>query len=90
MTDKKPIYDEYDPWTTYDPSPTVVRRTPNRVRNRKPTLASAIRQARKAGIEVTGATVTKDGVSLEFGNRAITGKASGVEDDFNEWDVVKQ
>jgi hypothetical protein len=84
-----PIYDEYDPWATYDPSPLVVRRTPKRVRNRKPTLARVIGQARKAGINVTGATVTKDGVSLEFGKRAVTGPAR-VEDDFNEWDVVKQ
>jgi hypothetical protein len=85
----KPIYDEYDPWATYDPSPLYVRRTPKRIRNRKPTLASVIRQARKAGIDVTGATMTKDGVSLEFGKRAVTGPAK-VEDDFNEWDVVKQ
>ena len=89
MTHKKPIYDEYDPWATYDPSPPIVRRTPKRVRNHKLTLARVIGQARKAGIDVTGATVTKDGVSLEFGKRAITGPAK-VEDDSNEWDVVKQ
>jgi hypothetical protein len=52
MTHKKPVYDEYDPWATYDPSPLMVRRTPKRVRNRKPTLASVARQAAKAGIEV--------------------------------------
>jgi len=86
---QKPIYDEYDPWATYDPSPLIVRRPPKRVRNRKPTLARVIGQARKAGIDVTGATVTKDGVSLEFGRRAITGPAK-VDDDLNEWDVVKQ
>jgi hypothetical protein len=68
----KPIYDEYDPWATNDPSPLYVRRTPKRVRNRKPTLASVIRQARKAGIDVTGATVTKDGVSLDLGKRGET------------------
>jgi|tagenome__1003787_1003787.scaffolds.fasta_scaffold19716660_2 hypothetical protein len=73
MTPQKPIYDEYDPWATYDPSPLFVRRTPKRVRNRKPTLASLIRQAHKAGIDVTGATVTKDGgVSLDFGKRGET------------------
>jgi hypothetical protein len=88
MSHKKPIYDEFDPWVTYDPSPPFVRRTPKRVRNRKPTLASVIKEARKAGIDVTGATVTKDGVSLEFGKRDIAGPAK-VEDDFNEWDVVK-
>jgi hypothetical protein len=84
------IYDEYDPWTDYNPlSGPVVRRTPKRVRNRKPTLASVIKQARKAGIDVTGVTVTTDGVSLEFGKPAMAG-TSKVEDDPNEWDVVKQ
>jgi hypothetical protein len=83
------IYDEYDPWATYDPSPLMVRRTPKRIRNRKPTFASVIRQARKAGIDVTGATVTTDGVSLEFGKGPITGPTR-VGDGFNEWDVVKQ
>jgi hypothetical protein len=72
MTYKKPIYDEYDPWATYDPSPLVVRRTPKGVRNRKPTLASVVGQARKAGMDVTHATVTKDGVSLDFGKRGET------------------
>jgi hypothetical protein len=88
MTHKKPIYDEYDPWATYDPSPLIVRRTPKRVRNRT-TLARVIGQARKAGIDVTGASVTKDGVSLDFGKRAITGPTK-VDDDPNEWDVVKK
>ena len=46
------IYDEYDPWATYDPSPLIMRRTPKHVRNRKPTLASVAKQAAKAGIEV--------------------------------------
>jgi hypothetical protein len=52
MTNKLPIYDEYDPLASDDPSPLVVRRTPKRVRNRKPTLASVAKQAAKAGIEV--------------------------------------
>lgn len=74
MTDKKPIYDEYDPWATYDPSPLVVRRTPKRVRNRKPTLASVARQAAKAGIEVARYEVDANGkISL------ITGKSDGSE-----------
>jgi hypothetical protein len=60
--------------------PFFMRRTPKRVRNRKPTLANVIRQARKAGIDVIGATMTKDGVSLEFRKRAVTGTAR-VEDD---------
>src|SRR5437660_533201 len=89
MDPKTPIYDEYDPWAIFDPSPLFVRRTPKRLRNRKPTLASAVRQAVKAGFDVTGATITKDGVSLHFGKRAVTGPAE-VATDFNEWDVVKQ
>lgn len=48
----KPIYDEYDPWANYDQTPLMVRRTPKRVHNRKPTLASVAKQAAKAGIEV--------------------------------------
>ena len=38
-------------------------------RTRHPTLASAITQARKAGVAVTGATVTAGGVALEFGSK---------------------
>lgn len=88
MAPRKPIYDEYDPWANYDPSSLMVRRTSKRVRNRKPTLASAIRQAHRAGIDVTGATITNDGVSLEFGKGAVD--SAKVEDDPNEWDVVKK
>ena len=51
-------------------------------------LASVIGQARRAGANVTGATVTKDGVSLEFGKHTVTG--SDKLEAFNEWDVVKQ
>jgi len=61
MTHKKPIYDEYDPWATYDPSPLFVRRTPKRVRNRKPTLVSVAKQAAKAGIEVARYEVDANG-----------------------------
>jgi hypothetical protein len=81
----RPIYDEDDRWVTYDPSPLYVRRSPKRVRSHKLTLASAMGQARKAGVNVIAATFTNDGVSLTFG----TGPAK-VGDDFNEWDVVKQ
>jgi hypothetical protein len=52
MPPKLPIYDEFDHWANYNPSPEYVRRTPKRVRNRKPTLASVVKQATKAGIEV--------------------------------------
>jgi hypothetical protein len=34
---------------------------------RKPTLASAIKQAKKAGLNVRSATIAADGVSLLFG-----------------------
>jgi hypothetical protein len=61
MTHKKPIYDEYDPLATYDPSPLIVRRTPKRVRNRKPTLASVAKQAAKAGIKVVRYEVDANG-----------------------------
>jgi hypothetical protein len=44
MTHKKPIYDEYDPWAIYDPSPLFVRRTPKRVRNRTSFAARATRK----------------------------------------------
>jgi hypothetical protein len=61
MTYKTPIYDEYDPWANYDPSPLVMRRTPKRVRSRKPTLASVAKQAAKAGIEVARYEVDANG-----------------------------
>jgi hypothetical protein len=69
MTDKKPIYDEYDPWVTYDPSPLFVRRIPKRVRNRKPTLASVAKEAAKAGVVVARYEVDANGKII-----VITGK----------------
>jgi hypothetical protein len=42
-------------------------------RPRKPTLARAIREAKRAGLSVAGATLTVDGsVSLAFGEAAKT------------------
>jgi hypothetical protein len=70
MTHKKPIYDEYDPWATYDPSPLFVCRTPKRVRNRKPTLASVAKHAAKAGIDVVRYEVDANGKII-----VITGKS---------------
>jgi hypothetical protein len=67
------IYDEYDPWATFDPSPQFVRRTPKRVRNRKPTLASVAKQAAKAGIEVARYEVNANGKII-----VITGKSAGL------------
>lgn len=52
---------------------------------RKPSLAAAIRQARKAGVEVSGATIAPDGsVFLRFSQ---PGKSDNVEAPDNEWDV---
>src|SRR3979490_1279506 len=71
---KKPIYDEYDPWATNDPSQLYVRRTPKGVRNRKPTLASVAKQAAKAGIEVARYEVDANGKII-----IITGKSVAPE-----------
>jgi len=51
---------------------------PKAKRKRKPTLTAAIAQARKAGLVPTGATVTAEGVSLEFGNASPT-------NDLDQW-----
>jgi hypothetical protein len=50
----------------------MVRRTPKRVRNRKPTLASVARQAAKAGIEVARYEVEDKGRII-----VITGSLAG-------------
>ena len=47
---------------------------------RKPTLASQLRQAKKAGLSVKGATIEPDKVTLIFGEPA--------KDDGNPWDIV--
>ena len=88
MNHKNPIYDEYDPWVTYDPSPLYVRRTPKRIRNRKPTLASVAKQAAKAGIEVARYEVDATGKII-----IITGKSdppgmtnsTGADINADEW-----
>jgi hypothetical protein len=52
-------------------------------RQRKPTLANALKQAKKAGLEPSGATVTADGnVSLTFG------AGDGTQPNGNPWDEV--
>ena len=54
---------------------------PRSRRQRKPTLASAIREARKAGVPVSGATLTADGsVSLTFGGEPKTSR-----NELDEW-----
>jgi hypothetical protein len=49
-------------------------------RTRTPSLTKALREAKKAGISVTGATFTADSVSLSFGEAA---KSNG--NDLDQW-----
>jgi hypothetical protein len=59
-------------------------------RKRKPTLASALKQASKAGASVAGATITPDGsVKLEFGDVEKTDQANGKAEEKNEWDSIQ-
>jgi len=71
-------YADYDPWQQpWQPDYDAWRRQwqrgdaakpERRRRERKPTLAGALKQASKAGAKVSGATVAADGsVSLQFG-----------------------
>ena len=63
--------------------PELVKPVPAPVprRQRKRSLTKALREAKKAGISVTGATLTADGsVSLSFGEAA---KSNGNE--LDEW-----
>jgi hypothetical protein len=84
MTHKKPIYDEYDPWATYDPSPLIVRRTPKRVRNRKPTLASVAKQAAKAGIKVARYEVDANGKIIVITGSVATDMTNGTDVNIEE------
>jgi hypothetical protein len=88
MAHKKPIYDEYDPWATYDPSPLIVRRTPKRVRNRKPTLASVAKQAAKAGIEVARYEVDANGKIIVITGKSVAPEmtnSTGTDINADEW-----
>jgi hypothetical protein len=61
---------------------------PKQTRKRKVTLTRALKQADKAGVLVSGATVKPDGsVALELGNKS---NGASLNDDLNEWDSVKQ
>jgi hypothetical protein len=56
-----------------------VSEPPDKTRRRRPTLAGALRAARKAGQKVKSATVEADGkVTLTFGDEPPT--------ESNEWD----
>jgi hypothetical protein len=55
---KKPIYDEYDPWATYNPgAPDVVRRNPNQ--QRKPETPGALLHDCPATAAMLGVTEEK-------------------------------
>ncbi len=70
--------DDPEPWevTTVKPTVKPVKRT----RKRKLTLDRAMRQASKAGIAVSSATLTPDGVKLELGEAT---------NQTNPWDSVQ-
>jgi hypothetical protein len=85
---KRPTFDEYDPWSTYNTDAPVMRR--HSKRQRKPTLASALRVAGKAGVAVAGAVVHPDGsVKLEFGSAIEDGDNVTIHSS-NPWDRVLQ
>jgi hypothetical protein len=48
---------------------------PRRRAARRPTLATALKQAKKLGVSVSGATLTADGVTLTFGEPGATDDA---------------
>jgi hypothetical protein len=54
---------------------------PARQRQRKPTLARALREAAKAGVNVAGATIENGKVTLQFGEPV---KANEV-DELDKW-----
>jgi hypothetical protein len=56
-------------------------RPPSRKRQRKPSLAAALKQAAKAGKPVKAATLGAEGVTLQFGK-------SDQSTEFNPWDEV--
>jgi hypothetical protein len=69
MTHKKPIYDEYDPWATYNPGDAVmVRRNPKR--NRKPNFVAMVKRAQRDGLNIKGVSITANGVVLTLGDTA--------------------
>jgi hypothetical protein len=59
---------------------------PVKRRQRRPSVASVVRQMRRAGLEVAASEIKPDGTV-----RLISGKAAGMraENDRNEWDDVQ-
>jgi hypothetical protein len=84
MSNKRLIYDEYDPWATYDPSPVFVRRTPKRIRNRKPTLASVAKQAAKVGIDVARYEVDPNGKIIIITGKSVAAEMTGTDANIGE------
>jgi hypothetical protein len=64
----------------FGPAPVPEPAAPRRQRKRSPSLTKALREAKKAGIPVTGATFTADSVSLSFGEAV---KSNG--SDLDQW-----
>jgi hypothetical protein len=86
---KHPYPDRLDrePWEIH-----TAPRKAKPIRKRKVTLARAMKQASKAGVSISGATVKPEGsVALELGHapNGSTGSTSN-DGDFNEWDEVLQ
>jgi len=75
--------EEIEPWET---NLEIFRKSR---KPRKPTLASARKQAEKAGLNVIGATMTVDGVKLEFGQSGQNGTMVPFSDTASEWDTLQ-
>jgi hypothetical protein len=54
---------------------------PKRRARRRPTLTSALKQAKKLGVPVSGATLTAEGVSLTFGEPS----SAATDNSLNPW-----
>jgi hypothetical protein len=59
-------------------------------RERRRTLTTAIKQAAKAGVIVSGATIAPDGtISISFEKPSIASHGNDNDRDRNEWDTVQ-
>jgi hypothetical protein len=88
MTRTQPIYDEIDAFVNCDPPSLYVRRTPKRVRDHKPTLASVAKQAAKAGIEVARYEVEANGKIIIVTGRSVAPdmtNSTGNDINADEW-----
>jgi len=63
---------------------------PKLTRKRKPTVASVIRQMKRAGVEVAGCEVQRDGtVKVISGKPSETTADNNDSNEHNEWDTVQ-